>query len=233
MSLLFIIQDATRRLGLPMPTAAYTSSDPQLIQLCQLAQQESNELIKRHDWERLTKEHTFTSSATPEQGGMVSDYSRMVPETFYNITQRRPVYGPISAQEWQFSQSVTATSAATESWRLRENTFLITPTPNGTDQYRYEYVSYAAWTENGNLHAYPQGDSYTFNLGDEELITLGVVWRFLRAKGFDYAEAYRSYELAVGIAITKDGGGRRRLNMSRRSDNRSRAPYVPDGSWPL
>ena len=50
-----------------------------------------------------------------------------------------------------------------------------------------------------------QADADTAML-DETLIQLGVRWRFLRAKGLDYAEEMASYERALEQAMARDGG---------------------------
>jgi hypothetical protein len=232
MSFLTLIQDSAKRLGLSNPASAYNSSDNQVIQLVALAQEEGIELAKRHPWQVLTKEKTFTGTAAAAQTGAIpDDFDRFVDESFFNRTQKHPVFGPISPQDWQFTQAVVATTLV-ESFRRRGNSILITPTPNGTDTYAYEYIS-TQWCESsgGTDQSAWAADTDTGIL-PEELMTLGVIWRFLRAKGFDYGEAFRTYELQVAQAFSRDGG-KRTLNMGRRNHSMSRAPYVSEGSWNL
>ena len=141
MSFLTIIQNSAQRLGLSSPSAAYGSADLQIIQLVALSQQEGKALMRRYPWQALLKEKTFTCTAAAAQtGAIASDYDRIVEESFFNRTQKRPVFGPISAQDWQFTQAVVAATLV-ESYRVRGDSILITPTPNGTDTYAYEYVS--------------------------------------------------------------------------------------------
>jgi hypothetical protein len=232
MSFLTLIQDSAKRLGLSNPASAYNSSDNQVIQLVALAQEEGIELAKRHPWQVLTKEKTFTGTAAAAQTGAIpDDFDRFVDESFFNRTQKHPVFGPISPQDWQFTQAVVATTLV-ESFRRRGNSILITPTPNGTDTYAYEYIS-TQWCESsgGTDQSAWAADTDTGIL-PEELMTLGVIWRFLRAKGFDYGEAFRTYEVQVAQAFSRDGG-KRTLNMGRRNHSMSRAPYVSEGSWNL
>ena len=233
MSFLTIIQNAATRLGLNSPSAAYTSSDAQIVQLVGLAQEEGKILSRRHPWAVLTKETTFTGTAAAAQTGAIpSDFDRFVEETFYNRTQKREVTGPLSPQDWQFTQAVVA-STLVESFRVRGSSILITPTPNGTDTYAFEYIS-NQWCESsgGTDQSAWAADSDTGILS-EELMTEGVIWRFLRAKGMDYAEQFRTYEMQVADKFAKDGG-KRRINMGRRSARGfARAPFVPEGSWDL
>jgi hypothetical protein len=235
LSLLTIIQGAAKELALSSPSAAYTSSDTQIIQLVALAQAEGKELAQDFDWKALTKEKTFTSTAAAAQSGaLASDYDRMVPETFWNRTANRSLWGPISPQDWQEAQVLAGTTAVTERWRLRGTDVLITPTPNGTDTYAYEYIS-TQWCESsGGTDQSAWASDTDTGILPEEVMKLGILWRFLRAKGFDYAEPMRSYELAKAKAQNRDGGGKRTLNFARRNNYRAaRIPYVPEGSWSL
>src|SRR5690349_16669773 len=116
MSFLTLIQGAHKRLGLNSPTAAFASVDQQTIEFVALAQAEGIELMRRHPWSVLHTEKTFTSTASAAQTGAIpSDFDRFVDETFFNRTQKRPLIGPISPQEWQEAQ-VYATTSITESF---------------------------------------------------------------------------------------------------------------------
>ncbi len=233
MSLLTLIQSSAKRLGLSNPASAYNATDNQIVQLVALAQEEGIELAENFDWKVLTKEKTFTGTAADAQtGALASDYDRMVPESFFNRTKKRPVFGPLSPQDWQFTQAVVATTLV-ESFRIRGTSLLITPTASVSDTYGYEYIS-TQWCQS-NISVAQSAWAADTDTGilSEEVMTLGVIWRFLRAKGFDYAEAFRTYELAKGRAQTKDGGGKRRLNFGSKATHLARAPFIQEGSWNL
>jgi hypothetical protein len=228
-----MIQNASMRLGLNNPTSVITSNDEQVIQLLALANQEGNELMLRQPWQVLTKEKTFTGTAAAAQtGALASDFDRFVDESFFNRTQKKPVYGPISSQEWQFMQAVVSTTLV-ESFRVRGDSVLITPTPNGTDTYAYEYISNLWCQTSGATGQTAWASDTDTGVLSEELMTLGIIWRFLRQKGMDYAESFRTYELNVANAIIHDGG-KRRLNFGRRGlSGIARQPFISEGTWPL
>lgn len=196
-----------------------------------LAQQEGIELAKRHTWQVLTKEQTFTSVAAETQSSaMPSDFDRYIDETFYNRTARRRVFGPLNPQEWQFNKSVVAATVI-ENWRQRGDDVLIAPTPAAGQTYAFEYVS-TKWCQSsgGTEQTSWLADTDT-GLLSEHIMTLGVIWRFLSAKGFDYAETLRSYEIAVTEAASRDGG-KRTLNSGDGYRNFYKPSiYVSDGSW--
>lgn len=226
-----MVQAVARRLNLNSPSGVTASTDKNIIQILSLAQEEGISLMRRHPWTVLTMEKTFTGTADDEQTGAIpSDFDRFIDESFYNRTQRRPVEGPISPQDWQQVQATTATTLI-ESYRVRGTSILITPTPNGTDTYAYEYISENWCASSGGTGQAAWAADTDVGVLDEELMTLGIEWRFKAAKGFDYSELFRTYELSVADKFLRDGG-KRRLSFGSR---RSRRPgiFVPEGSWSL
>lgn len=233
MTLLTIVQGACDRIGIPRPTAVIGTTDQQVLALLGFAQQEGKELARRGAWQALTSEQTFLSVASQTQTGAVpSDLDRFIPETFYNRTRKRQVIGPLSPQEWQAQLAITAT-VVYDTFRQRGNDILMIPTPPAGDTYAYEYVSknwctsaaatnQAAWTADSDVARI-----------EEELFILGLVWRFRQAKGFDYAEAFRSYETQVTQALARDGDKRTLNFANQRLFDVPRYPGVVEGSWNL
>lgn len=235
MSLLTIVQDVADRIGVVRPASVIGSSDHRVRNLLALAQQEGKELARRYSWQVLTKEKTFTTVAAETQTSAVpSDFDRIIPGTFYNRTRARLVTGPLTAQEYADYKG-RLTSLVYEAFRIRGGSILILPTPAANETMAYEYVSkwwagVAADTA-PTLAAFAADTDQTFL--DEEAMTLGVVWRFLRSRGLDYGEAFAAYERHVAQLSGRDGGTRT-LHMGSRSDRRvPRAPQVPDGNWDL
>lgn len=233
MSLLSIVQNACDRVGMGRPMSAYASTDQQVLQFVGLAQQEGIELAKRHTWQAITTEKTFTSTAAETQVGAIpDDFDRFINGTFFNRTEKRQVEGPMTPQQWQFHKSVVA-STIIEAFRKRGNAILITPTPAASQTYAYEYVS-ANWCESsaGIGQALWASDTDICRLSDE-LVTLGIIWRWQKAKGLDYGESFRSYEMQVAQAMARDGGKPVLNAGAGYSIRAARAPFVPDGNWNL
>ena len=237
MTLLSIVQDATDRLGIVRPSSVIGSTDQQARQLLGLAQEEGKALARRHPWQVLITEKTFTSTATETQTGAIpTDFDRFVVDTFYNRTKNRRVLGPMNAQEWQ-NYKASVSTVIFDAFRQRGNSLLLAPTPTAGETYAYEYVStYWVATAAASTTAAQASWLSDTDVGilSEELMTDGVVWRFLRAKGFDYAEAFRTYEAQVMLAMAKDGGRKKVINFGGPTmPAQPMKPSWPDASWPL
>lgn len=232
MSLLTIVQNAAARVGVPQPSAVIGQTDA--VMFLAVAQQEGIDLARRHNWSALTTEKTFTSVATAAQTSAIpTDFDRIVNGTFFNRTKTREVSGPLTSQEWQEIQGRLSTLVY-EAYRIRGTSLLITPTPTAGWTMAYEYIS-KNWCTNaaGSTGRTAWAADDDVGVLDEELMTLGVTWRWLRAKGLDYGEAFAAYEVAVKSLMGRDGGSRI-LSLNPSPDRRvPRAPVPPDGSWSL
>ena len=230
MSLLTIVQNTCQRVGVPAPSSVINNTDATVQQMLALAQEQGKELTDRFHWQGLTQEASFTTVAQESQGSLSTiapGFSRLLNDTFYDRTDRTHIYGPLNAQDWQHEQGTNGTSAY-DRFRIRGDLLLLYPAPAAGHQIAFEYVT-KNWISGDKDAFTADGDTA---LLDEELLTLGLVWRFREAKGFDYAEAFRKYEVRLANAQARDGG-RPRLNMGSENDGRAHIPTAPDGNWAL
>lgn len=235
MTALSVVQDAWLRLGIDddLPGAVWSSVDLTPRVMRSLLTQEGRELAARGAWQRLVKEQSITTTATQAQAGALpSDYSRVIPETVWNYTDREPLIGPIDAREWQ-ALSASVVGPPDLHFRVRGNDFLILPTPEAGQNIRFEYVS-AWWVDtdgdgDGDADA-PASDTDTFLL-PEELLTLGVMWRWLKRNRMPYDDYLAEYTTQVTQALGRDGV-KGVLSMGGTTYG-PRRPGVPDGSWNL
>lgn len=233
MSLLTIVQDVTDRIGIPRPSSVVGSSDNQIRMLLSLAQQEGKELSQRFPWQDLLKEATFTTIASETQtSALPSDFNRLIEGSMYNRTQHRPVVGPLNAQRWQQLKS-TFTASVWSAFRIRGSAILMNPTPAAGDTIYFEYVTdYWAGVASSTVPTLSAWAADT-DIGylDEELMTLGIQWRYLRARGLDYGEAFNSYERKY-LTVSGSDGGERILDLSAEGIGAGWFdPYLKDGSW--
>lgn len=234
MSLLEIIQASADRMGLVTPTAGIGASDATAKQLVALAKQDVAELGRAHPWQAITKETTFTSTATEAQANAIpEDFDRFLYGSMYNRTRKRIVAGPLTPREWQDLKGRSAV-VVYDAFRHRGNSLIFQPTPTAGETYAFEYVSkYVVTDATGVTEQLTFQDDTDQPLLDQELITLGVIWRYLKAKGLDYAEPFRDYQMMKKQLMARDGG-QRGVNLAKYGSPKTpRYPQFPDSNWDL
>lgn len=234
MTLLSLCNDAQDIVGIGRATGIVGSSSSTARRTLALANQEGLELSRRHPWEALLTEDTFTSTATETQSGVFNaDFDRIVNDSMYNRTRFRRVTGPLNAREWQAQKGITA-SVLTDSFRIRGGDLLLTPTPNAGDTYAFEYVSKNWCESSGGTGQSEWAADDDVGVLDESLMLLGLIWRLRQSFGQSYEEQFNTYERQVTQAMMRDGG-KRVLNYSTDTSltDDAQPPTIPEGSWTL
>jgi hypothetical protein len=233
-TVLSIIQNSCQRLSLVQPSTVTGSTDRQVQQLFGLLNQTGHDLHNDLNWSDLMTEFTFTTVNSDVQPvALPADMERPIPNTFFNRSTRRGVLGPITPQRWQAIKAQPIFNVVYLSWRKRTGQFLMTPTPPAGQTIAFEYIS-KNWAtgavgqpDPGPKAAFTQDtDTSVF---EEEMLTLGVIWRFLRAKGLDYAEELKDYE-AQKEAKSAEEAGATRISMTPYPIDPMRI-NLPDGNF--
>jgi hypothetical protein len=223
MTLLSIVQNAADRLGLQRPTSVMSSSDDNAKVLRGLAQEEGKALYDRHTWQVFQTEYTFPTVNGTASYALPSGFDQLIKDTVFNRTRRRRMVGDLSPSQWQETQASLVTMV-NPAFRIRGNLFLISPTPTAAETIAYEYIT-KNWCQSSVAVGQSAWAADTdTGILDEELTTLGVIWRFKSKKGLDYAEDMNNYEIAVNKAIIKDGA---RVTIDTSCMERDRVPHAP------
>jgi len=230
MTALTAIQKTCSRLGMPSPNAVFSSTAENIIQLRNLMNEAGEELAREHTWQKLLTEATFTTVAAYLQTSAVpSDFDWYVNNTMWNRTLVQKIHGPFNAVEWQRERANPTASVIGGAFMFRNDNIYITPTPTAGQTVAYEYVTKDwAETSGGTGLSAMTSDSDVFRV-PEHLVVLSLLWRFKSAKGLDYGELFRTFELEKNKAIARDGG-RRTHDLSGRQINLFNA-NIPEGSW--
>jgi hypothetical protein len=209
MTLLTICQDAAKLIGITAPDAVTSSTDTSTIQLEAVANQEGRAQVQKYRWEVLIQEGSHTTIAAESQGAMTTiatDFGRFSNNTLWNRTTNRRYFGPITDTEWQRILAVVS-GGITNYFRIRGGNLLMHPTPTAGESVKFEYVS-KNWVDTaGGTSANADkftGDSQTTVL-EEELVILGVIWRFLKLKGLPYDQQFVDYQNRVSEYSGHDG----------------------------
>lgn len=228
LTVLELAVEAATELSQVTPTAVVANTgDPGAQKLLRHLHRTCRQLAARYDWQVLRREKTFTTTATATQtGALASDLLRFVPETMFNRTKDNRVSGPLSPEEWQAFQAV-AYGSVFDQFYIRGNAFLMSPTPAAGDSIAYEYITNyigtnAAASTERTIFSVDSDVTYF----DDELVLLGMVWRYRKAEGLDYSEEFREFETRF-YDLTKMDGGRRILDMNDGSVQKARVPVAP------
>ena len=231
MTLLTIVQNSCDIIGLTRPTVVISSQDQNVRTLLALAQVEGRELLDRYSWPATQIEKTHTSLAAELQGVMTTlapGFSYITSGTFWDRTLTQPVTGPLSPIEWQALKARTATGPY-YSYRLFGGNLYAYPAPSAGNTWVFEYQSTYFCQSSAGANQSAWAADTDVGVLDENLMELGIVWRFKKKNGLDYSEDFRSYEQKLANETSR-AGGRRVLDMTG-SASAARGVYVPEGSW--
>lgn len=211
MTLLTIVTEICEEIGIAVPSTIVGSADETAVQMLRLADRAGVELSKRHGWQRMVQEYTFSTVASTASYALPSDIQdppAFIEDTLWDRTNNRRLKGPTDPQRWQYLQSgISGLAGSVMSFfRVRTNLFYIYPTPSSVRTIAYEYPS-INWCESsgGTDQAAWAADTDTL-LMPNEIYKLDLIWRFRKAKGLSYAAEYVEAQDAIENAIAKDGG---------------------------
>lgn len=236
MALLGMVQAVARRVGITVPTSVVGNADYQVAQLLELANEEGTELAARTAWPELIREKTFTITLAASQGainGTVvtdSDFDYIMPDTFWNRTTSMPILGPVDSLNWQTLQAFPVTGPY-QQWRLQGKNLYLDPVPTSADTAAFEYKS-KFWCESsgGTGQSAWAADTDVGRL-DEELMKLGLRWRWLKLKGLEYSEDFNTYERRVLDSMARTGGKAMKSLDGSGGLYRQAGVIIPIGSW--
>lgn len=224
-----ILNRVAVEVGLDTAADPYASTEQHFIQMKYLLQICGEELAVAHPWEFLVKEHTFTTTTATEYA-LPTDFLYMVDQSGWNRTDDRPLYGPMSSQEWQYLLGRDLVSDTIYvSFRIMGGVLHLFPQPSvaGDDIY-YEYIT-KNWVSDG---AASPTYSDTVAVGtdvplfDKTLMTRHVKMKYLEAKGFDTTKAQDDFNQVFSFLTGKDKGAK---ILSVGNTGRG-FPYL-DGRW--
>lgn len=175
-----------------------------------------------------TVDLTFSKVQYP----LPSDWLMQIPQTEWDRTNRWPLLGPKSPQEWQSFKSGIVYAGPRERFRILQNTITINPPPPNGVMFAFEYIS-TGWviSATGVRNNKFLADTDTAIFPDSLLITgLKSLWKV--AKGLDGSFDLGEFRVLLETIKSQD----------RSAPKLSLSPYggtvlltewnIPDGNWP-
>ena len=235
MSVLTVVQYVCGRTNVPTPSSVLGNTDTQVIQMLRLLEEEGTSLSKRGDWEGITNEATHTTIALENQGAITTiaanGFRYIKQDTLWDRTDNLPV-ALIGSNAWQAMKAMASTGPRYR-YRLRGGKLLVNPTPAAGHTWAFEYVSknWLLGIDGTTYKQYATLDTDTILL-PEDLVLMGLRWRWKKEKGLDYAEDFEEYENQIKTDLGRDGG-KETLRMDGESRDARPGIFVPDMSWNL
>ena len=215
-----IINAVALEVGLLEDADPAASSDNNFVQLKGLLNIAGAELVELHAWQVLKKEASIDTDADPSGlYTLPTDYSYMIDQTHWERTNKNPLGGPLSSQQWTYLEGTQlAGTTIYANFRLIENKVEIypQPVPAGLD-INYEYIS-RNWLESAS-----DSGTYIDSITDGANIVryepvLAIKYlkaKFLESKGFNADSARLEFENMFNSRTGKDTGGKK-LSVGRR-----------------
>lgn len=122
-----------------------------------------------------------------------TDWLKETPNTEWDRTNRWPLLGPKSAQEWAYLKGGIVSAGPRMRYRIMGDKFELNPNPAANTSLSFEYIS-KYWVESsagaGKVKFTADDDTHVF---DDYLISLGLKLRWLMVKGLAYDWVYNEY----------------------------------------
>jgi len=236
MSVLSVVQDVTARLGIPVPAAVVGNPDQQIQQLQGLLQQIGEELTVEYRWQTLRRSAQWASLAAESQGAITTratpgGFKAIVNGTFWDLTLRRPVFGPISDEDWQMLKAFQPGGPVYQ-YRIAADLILINPVPPAGNQ--FSFIWETSWWV-GNASGVPVGAAFTADsqqsLLPEDMMKIGLLAYWRRTKGLPYADDLETFNMMVDKYKMRDGT-KQQLSLDQPSQRLVPGIFVPAGNWP-
>lgn len=209
MSLLTICRNAAIEINIAQPAVVIGSGAPEVQSLLRYANKVGNMMARAFPWQAIRREQVFTAAAANEQpSALPDDFSYFVPDCMWNRSTSQQITGPISAQEHAARVAALNSDSGYPKFSYRGNVILLLPAPSGGNSIAFEYASMEwASTADGATKKTAFGVDTDISLIDEELITLGVIYEFLKQASLpaagDALADYRSrFEMLSAAEVT-------------------------------
>jgi hypothetical protein len=215
MSLLTLCQEAAALCGIAEPTSVLSSGDDTYIQMARLAQVEGDELSRIIPWRGIKVTAYMTGDGSTTFWNLPADFDRFPDGDSLWRDERRyeALDGPLSDNEF------VAITSSNENptlpvWRLYASSIEVYPALDDAEIVNFDYYSKFWICDSTGVTVYRKWSSDTdYALIPEDLITLGVVWRWKRAKGLAFEDDRASY-MAQRMEVARKDGGNRILSAS-------------------
>lgn len=176
-----------KNVGLAAPDSVYSSSQREWQEALEFANEEGRELLRRFDWSDLYAEDTVTGDGTSAGIALPSDYDRMARGV--SVRYSGAILRPLTQKEWG---GLTAVEGTPRYYLIDGDTIKFWPYLANLDTATIGYIK-NDWCTNGASFG-SDADTVVY---PDDVFGLGLIVRWRRQKGMDYADFEAEYEAAL------------------------------------
>lgn len=232
LTVLQLVNRALQELGLPQATTAVSGQDDQTgFQALGLLNALGDLLSRAHDWQFLEKTAEFTGDGVTDTFDLPADFGRIINQTQWSSSNRRPLYGPMAPQGWSWLQYGIASVGVYYRYRIVGNKFVVFPKLADGEKINFYYIS-KNWVVGSLGQQKSAIDSDTDTLVfDDHLAIAGLKYKLWTAKGMDSAALYAEFMFILNSAKAQTQGAPVISLDSRWDHMYISGQNVPDGAW--
>lgn len=193
LSLLQLCIALAKNVGITVPTAVYANTDRTSLELVQCANETGDEMSRRVDWGELRGNQNLTGDGTNQQFSLNAPFQRLAPGAAVVYTDTKKIVRQLTIGEW------TTLSASVDVPRY----FLL----EGLTMQFWPYLPSAGvvavkfqsdnWCDNGATNSSRFTSDTDTPLMPDRAFLQGMIVRWRRQKGMDYADFEAEYEATL------------------------------------
>lgn len=208
MTILSAVASAATRLGLDIPTLLFGSTDRDMIEMQEVANESARAIAEAFDWQALKTIATLTGAGAQTDFDLPTDYDRMLTRASLWSSNRAWSADPVSSPDAWLGIEVNNSPAPLGRWILYGGQIHLQPSMAAAETVKFFYISANLVTAaNATMKPLFTADADIFRLS-ERLLKLAIIWRWKAAKALPYAEDLANYEEQLDKAMTKDAGSK-------------------------
>lgn len=211
-TLLRMLRNVADDLTVERQATVIDSTDNTARLLLVQANREGRFLIRRHNWTSLVRPHTFVTVIGTAEYPLPSDYRRLLSQTEWDRTNKRPLSGPVDVVDWEVLKS-SGLGSGLIGYRFRivrsssttSRMVVVDPTPTvANETLAFEYISDCFCASSGGT---PQNEwlaDTDVAILDPDIMELGIQVRYRRSRGMAFGSEADEYTQLVDQAVGDD-----------------------------
>lgn len=210
MNLLALTREFCKRAKITPPASVENSQDDTILHIWGLLNEGNEDISRRFECQQFRTKYTFNHAgglnfAALDVVNTLPDFKWLYNRTFWNITDRIEVAGPLNEKEWN-QLIVMLVAASRYSFRLMHNDILIFPAPTvlaGTT-FGFEYQSRYPVVSAASVYQMLYVLDTDMPRLPSDIVLADLKWRWRESQGLPYAEQMRISEDALTSMISRE-----------------------------